>query len=371
MEYVFEKATMDPDFPYRIAAINLSLGSPTTSTSECDTAEPLRKTATLNLKSVGIATVVSTGNQGVKNGISAPACITTAISVASTTKGIVFPVSNPEEIISSFSNNDDQTDVLATGGESTMIPLTSQITSSMRTNSDPNNVIADPAFGYLIGTSMSAPHVTGAIALLKEKDRTLTVDEIESALETTGVSITDTRMGGGPPATAGAKPRIDVDDALASFDPTYCGKTMSDFINAMPTPGKVIEGTDGDDILAGTEGPDLIFGGDGDDHIQGLAGDDCIFGEGGNDVISGGAGNDEISGGPGNDQITGRAGDDTLYGNDGNDIISGGDDNDVIDGHAGLDQLTGRAGNDHIDGSADFDRCSGGPGTDTVNTCWT
>jgi len=283
MMYVHSKH-IDPDFPYRIAAINLSLGSPGTFGSDCDSAESARKAAIDTLVLDGIATVISTGNGpppnfvGDRNGISAPACITTAISVSSTNK-------SPEDI-SNFAHNDDQTDLLATG---------SGITSSMRTSSDPNIVVSDPAFGTLSGTSMSAPHVTGAFAILKEKDRTASITALESALKNTGVLIDDDRMGGGM-TTAGEKPRIDVDSALATFDPTYCGRAESDFDNR-------IDGTAGDDILGGTILDDLIFGGAGNDSILGFAGNDCLFGGDGNDKISGGDGDDEISGGPGADQF--------------------------------------------------------------------
>ena len=68
---------------YSFASANLSLGEGLFS-SNCDS-EPYKPIID-NLRSAGIATVAASGNDGSANGISAPACISTAVSVASTTK---------------------------------------------------------------------------------------------------------------------------------------------------------------------------------------------------------------------------------------------------------------------------------------------
>ncbi|MFQ5924189.1 MAG: S8 family serine peptidase, partial [Anaerolineales bacterium] len=67
---------------YSIAAANMSLGGGTYS-SNCDT--DFRKTYVDQLRSVGIATVISSGNSGFTSAMGAPACISTAISIGSTT----------------------------------------------------------------------------------------------------------------------------------------------------------------------------------------------------------------------------------------------------------------------------------------------
>ncbi|GAG27289.1 unnamed protein product, partial [marine sediment metagenome] len=69
---------------FNIAAANMSLGGGSYS-SYCDGSQASRKAAIDNLRSANIATVISSGNSGYKTAIGAPACISTAISVGSTT----------------------------------------------------------------------------------------------------------------------------------------------------------------------------------------------------------------------------------------------------------------------------------------------
>src|SRR5262249_46681808 len=66
-----------------IAAVNLSLGFET-STKVCDD-HPMKPVID-HLRSLGVATVFSSGNDGLTDGVTAPACVSTAVSVASTSK---------------------------------------------------------------------------------------------------------------------------------------------------------------------------------------------------------------------------------------------------------------------------------------------
>jgi subtilisin family serine protease len=155
---------------YALASVNMSLGGGQ-STSNCD-GDP-RKMAIDNLRSVGIATAIAAGNSGFTNALSAPGCISTAISVGSTDDGSNGTVA---DVISSFSNSASFLSLLAPGR---------WILSS----------IPGDAFANFAGTSMATPHVAGAWALLKQARPSATVDEVLTALQTTGIPITDSRNG--------------------------------------------------------------------------------------------------------------------------------------------------------------------------------
>jgi len=169
-----------------IAAANLSLGGGTYATA-CDT-DPT-KAIIDNLRAAGIATIVAAGNGSSVTSMSAPACISTAVSVGATTKA---------DVVASFSNMSGLTSLLAPGES-----IQSSVTGG--------------GFGVASGTSMATPHVTGAWAILKEAAPNATVSEILSTLQTTGLAITDSRSGN--PATYVTKPRIRVDQAVAAFVP--------------------------------------------------------------------------------------------------------------------------------------------------------
>jgi subtilisin len=150
------------------ASVNMSLGGGSfTDQGSCDAANTARKAAIDNLRSFDIATVVASGNNGFIDAVSAPACISTAISVGSSTKA---------DSISSFSNSASFLSLLAPG---------SSIFSSL-----PNS-----EFGVLSGTSMATPHVAGAWAILKQSSPAAAVSDVLHALQTTGLPLTDPRNG--------------------------------------------------------------------------------------------------------------------------------------------------------------------------------
>ena len=161
--------------------MNLSLGEGQFS-SNCD-GEPYKPIID-NLRSVGIAAVAASGNDGSANAMSAPACISTAVSVASTTKS---------DGVSWFSNVTPFLSLFAPGD-----PILSSV----------------PGGGYASyqGTSMAAPHVTGAWAALKQAAPSASVDEILAALTQSGKPITDPRNGV-------VKPRVRLLAALAALMP--------------------------------------------------------------------------------------------------------------------------------------------------------
>jgi subtilisin family serine protease len=163
---------------YDFASVNLSLGGGLFG-SNCD--DQPYKPFIDNLRAEGIATVVAAGNNGATGQLSAPACVSTAVSVGATTK---------DDQIADFSNVAPFLSLLAPG---------KAITSSY----------PGAQFVAASGTSMASPHVAGAWAILKQAVPTASVDEILDALTGTGVMITDTRAG-----TGTTIPRIQVDHAL-------------------------------------------------------------------------------------------------------------------------------------------------------------
>lgn len=159
---------------FKIAAANMSLGGGAYA-SACNSDS--RVSIIGSLKTAKIATVIAAGNNGFNGQVSAPGCVGNAITVGSTTK---------TDTISSFSNHASLVDVLAPG-------------SSI--------YAAYPATAYatLSGTSMAAPHVAGAFAILKQAKPAATVAEIETALECTGRALSRAGV---------SKPRINVKAAL-------------------------------------------------------------------------------------------------------------------------------------------------------------
>jgi len=191
---------------YSFASVNMSLGGGQ-STTNCDT-ESL-KVAIDNLRSVGIATAIASGNNGFINALNFPACISTAISVGSTDDGsngtIADAVSLP------FSNSASFLSLLAPGRL-----ILSSIPGGMFIN--------------LAGTSMAAPHVAGTWAVLKQAKPSATVSEVLTALQATGVAITD-------PRNSLTKSRIRVFEALQALMPSVA----SGFKSFTVTPCRLVD----------------------------------------------------------------------------------------------------------------------------------
>ncbi len=167
---------------FDIEAVNLSFGENEKHTTPCDTHQ--FKDEVDNLRSVGIATIAASGNNGYTDGLVVPACISSVISVGNTTK------SDDVYTLTRASNSADFLDLLAPG---------TSIFSSV--------VDSAGSYGLLTGTSMSAPHVAGAWAVLASANPDATVDEILGVLRDTGIPVQDRRNGI-------IKPRIDILSAL-------------------------------------------------------------------------------------------------------------------------------------------------------------
>jgi subtilisin family serine protease len=183
--------------------LNLSLGEP-----EMEPSRDIVVQALDHAADAGVIPVVAAGNDGAGGGsISSPANAPQAITVAASTEGD----SGPADVIAGFSSNGPtpislqlKPDVTAPGVD---------ILSSL-----PRDTWSAHDWS---GTSMAAPHVAGAAAVLKQRHPTWTVAQIKSALASTGDPVH--AIGGAEvPATREGGGRIDLpraDNPLIFTDP--------------------------------------------------------------------------------------------------------------------------------------------------------
>jgi subtilisin family serine protease len=164
---------------WNIVAANMSLGGGSNSTA-CD-GDPV-KPAIDALLAAGIATTIAAGNNSFQNAVGAPGCISTAVTVGNSTDA---------DAVSGSSNRGPLLDIFAPG-----------------TNVDSAEV--DDTWGSKTGTSMAAPHVAGAFAVLREAYPTRTIGDLLNDMTSTGVPITYS-TGGTSTATT---PRLDLLAAL-------------------------------------------------------------------------------------------------------------------------------------------------------------
>jgi subtilisin len=150
-----------------IASANMSLGAGLY-TVDCDATHLAMKAIIDTLRAIDIATVVASGNASSDTGVSSPSCISSAITVGSTEK---------TDVVSGFSNSSSLVELLAPGGH---------IESSI-----PDSTVPKEDAGPKTGTSMAAPHVAGAWAIMKRIGPGADVPTVLSALQSTGKPITD------------------------------------------------------------------------------------------------------------------------------------------------------------------------------------
>jgi hypothetical protein len=190
--------------------INLSLGEPEIPLSRDIVVEALD-----NAANAGVIPVVAAGNDGIDGGdmlagmggVSSPATAPQAIAVAASTIG----TDGPADAIAPFSS---------TGPTPRSLQLKPDVTAP---GVDVLSSFPKDQWTPLSGTSMASPHVAGGAAVLKQRHPTWTVEQIKSALVSTGdpvhpdgssAEVSALREGGG---------RIDLpraDNALVFTDPT-------------------------------------------------------------------------------------------------------------------------------------------------------
>ena len=142
---------------YNIAAINMSLGGNITYLTTCDDYVPSMTTAIENLRDKNIATVIAAGNN-YAHGMSAPACISSSVSVAAVYTGT--------STIANFSNINKYTTIAAPGAS---------------INSSKTGAI----YGTASGTSMATPFVVGAFAVYRSKFGVQSVSKVVSDFKST------------------------------------------------------------------------------------------------------------------------------------------------------------------------------------------
>lgn len=212
-----------------LAAVNMSLGGGL-NTSACDSSDP-RTGVINNLRAAGVATVIASGNNGSASQVSTPGCISTAITVGSTTKS---------DAVSSFSNSNGLVDLLAPG--SSILAAWQSEQPAPGANCIAAGTPRTPGpdgfchwYSNSSGTSMATPHVAGAFAMLRAEFPSATVTDIENALEATGVGIFDSRNG----LTI---PRIQI-DAAYNFLLAGGGPVNNDFADRITVSGSSVTTT--------------------------------------------------------------------------------------------------------------------------------
>ena len=205
-----------------IRVVNLSLGGDPQPTP-CDDHPLAPMLATL--RSVGIATVAAAGNGGDPGRLSAPACAGSAVSVGATTI---------TDTTALFSNGaPGRLTLLAPG-----VDVTAAVPGGTAT---------------LTGTSMAAPHVAGALAVLAQASPGVPLDAMLAWVRATGQPVTD-------PRTGAVTPRVCLDAALGLGG---CHRPANDaFAAAVPLTG-TSGVTTGDTLGASVEAGEPDHGGSG------------------------------------------------------------------------------------------------------------
>ena len=166
LDYIFNLPVAVRD---TVASVNMSLGSISVVAAHCD--GDFRKPAIDNLLSVGIATVIASGNSGSNAGVSTPGCISTAVTVGAT---------DDADNVAGFSNSSSLVDLLAIGVD---------VTSSIP-NADPPPPGAPP-YASFNGTSMATPMIAGAFAVLDQVNPGASVATHLAHMQNSGASVTD------------------------------------------------------------------------------------------------------------------------------------------------------------------------------------
>lgn len=142
--------------------INMSLGSPTGVDGDCDDLNAYTRSLAAafgRLMDAGVTSIAASGNDGARNAMGAPACIASVVSVGA--------IDHTRREIASFTNRSSTLDLLAPG--------VGIVATSIRGGTSTKS-----------GTSMAAPHVAGAMAVLKGAVPWAGPDLLEQVLKDNG-----------------------------------------------------------------------------------------------------------------------------------------------------------------------------------------
>lgn len=139
---------------------------------------------------------------------------------------------------------------------------------------------SDTGFNPFEGTSASAPHVAGVVALMLERAGEISPENVRSILQETSLPVTE---------NAGF---VQADNAIiGSFISEHRGTENSDILRGSEEANNLY-GQKGNDILLGKNGKDYLTGGSGADILLGGEDNDVLLGDGGKNILSGGTGKD-------------------------------------------------------------------------------
>lgn len=204
-------------FRLNLAAINMSFGSEYFGDGDCPGAS-VYETLIRNLKAVGIVTIAASGNFN-RTSIMSPACLPDVISVGATHIG--------DEVWSNTHIN-PSLDLLAPGAGYVDASRVGNYCSLFDRSKDwgicttmPYSSGENGGYGHDVGTSLAAPQVSGAWAVVKSQYPTVSVDAWLAHLKRTGVPIIRIDSFG-----TYSIPRLDLGAATSCPDPIFCPLLM-------------------------------------------------------------------------------------------------------------------------------------------------